>query len=115
MTQAIFGTVARGFEAVRSAFTSAFDDKPTMGAALCIRHHGEIVVDLWGGVADERTGEPWRDDTLSVIFSCTKGLSAILAAQLVQQGLLDYQARVTDYWPEFGVEGKQAIRVEAST
>jgi CubicO group peptidase (beta-lactamase class C family) len=49
---------------------------------------------------------------LSVIFSCTKGLSAILAAQLVEQGLLDYQAPVIDYWPEFGVEGKQAVRVK---
>lgn len=109
---AIHGTVAAGFEPVRSAFAEAFGGKPDMGAALAIRHRGEVVVDLWGGVADERTREPWADDTLSVIFSCTKGLVSILAARLVQEGRLDYQALVTDYWPEFGAAGKEGVRVK---
>ncbi|CAN5235798.1 serine hydrolase domain-containing protein [soil metagenome] len=108
----IQGTVAPGFEAVRSAFESAFAGKPDMGAALAVRHRGVAVIDLWGGVADERTREPWTDDTLSVIFSCTKGLSSILAARLVQEGRLDYSARVTDYWPEFGAAGKGDVRVK---
>jgi len=112
VTLTLSGTVAAGFEPVRTAFAEAFDGKPAMGAALSIRQHGSTVVDLWGGVADERTGAPWRDDTVSVIFSCTKGLSAIMAARLVQEGQLDYTAPVTDYWPEFGAAGKGAVRVQ---
>ncbi len=112
MTAVIHGSVALGFEPVRSAFEAAFADKPSMGAAVAIRHHGKVVVDLWGGVADERTREPWADDTLSVIFSCTKGLVSILAARLVQEGRLDYEALVTDYWPEFGAAGKGGVRVK---
>ena len=105
------GTVAAGFESVRAAFAAAFEGKPGMGAALAIRHHGEPVVDLWGGVADEQGNEPWRDDTISVIFSCTKGLVSILAARLVQEGRLDYSARVSEYWPEFAAAGKGDVTV----
>ncbi|WP_345763044.1 serine hydrolase domain-containing protein [Diaminobutyricibacter sp. McL0608] len=112
MTVTINGTVSAGFEPVLRAFTSSFEGKPDMGAALSIRHHGRTVVELWGGLADSRTGREWQDDTLGVIFSCTKGLSAILAARLVQEGRLDYDARVTDYWPEFGAAGKAAVRVK---
>jgi CubicO group peptidase (beta-lactamase class C family) len=112
VTPSISGTVAPGFETVRTAFERAFDDKPTMGAALTVRHRGETVVDLWGGLADERGAIQWRADTPSVIFSCTKGLSAILAARLVQEGRLDYHALVTDYWPEFGAAGKEHTRVK---
>lgn len=112
MSPGIHGTVAPGFESVRSAFEAAFDAKPDMGAALAIRQRGRVVVDLWGGVADERSREPWVDDTPSVIFSCTKGLVSILAARLVQEGRLDYQALVTDYWPEFGAAGKDEVRVK---
>jgi len=112
MSTVIHGTVAPGFEPVRAAFEAAFADKPDMGAALAIRHRGAAVVDLWGGTADERTREPWADDTLGVIFSCTKGLVSILAARLVQEGRLDYDALVTDYWPEFGAAGKAGTRVK---
>lgn len=111
MTTLINGTVAPGFEPVREAFQLAFADKPTMGAALAIRHEGGQVVDLWGGVEDERTREPWQQDTLGVGFSCTKGLVSILAARLVQEGRLDYDDRVMDYWPEFGTAGKEDVRV----
>jgi CubicO group peptidase (beta-lactamase class C family) len=112
VTPNISGAVAPGFETVRTAFERAFDDKPTMGAALTVRYRGQTVVDLWGGLADERGGTQWQRDTPSVIFSCTKGLSAILAARLVQEGRLDYHALVTDYWPEFGAAGKENTRVK---
>lgn len=111
MTAHISGSVAPGFEAVREAFESSFDGKPDMGAAVAIRHNGTTVVDLWGGVADERTRERWRSDQLSVIFSCTKGLVSILAARLVQEGRLDYSAPVADYWPEFAAAGKSGVLV----
>ena len=112
MTPIISGTVAPGFETIRAAFERAFDGKPTMGAALCVRHRGHTVVDLWGGLADERARTAWQGNTPSVIFSCTKGLSSILAARLVQEGRLDCQAPVIDYWPEFGVAGKENTRVK---
>lgn len=111
MTVEIHGDVASGFEPVADAFWQAFDDTPEMGAALAIVHAGRTVVDLWAGAADARTGRPWERDTLSVVFSCSKGLMSILAARLVQEGLLDYDARVTDYWPEFGAEGKGGTTV----
>lgn len=108
----VSGTVAPGYEAVAEAFVSAFAGKPDMGAALVVRRDGEVVVDLWGGVKDERTREPWDAATTSVVFSCTKGLVSILAARLVQEGRLDYEALVTDYWPEFGAAGKGEARVK---
>jgi CubicO group peptidase (beta-lactamase class C family) len=106
------GTVAPGFERVRSAFEAGFAGKPDMGAALAIRHRGELVVDLWGGVRDERSRQPWQQQTPSVIFSCTKGVTAVLAARLVQEGRLDYQAAVAQYWPEFAAAGKETVRVK---
>lgn len=112
MSAVIHGTIAPGFEPVRDAFGAAFDGKPDMGGSVAIRHRGEVVVDLWAGVKDERTRDPWQDDTLSVIFSCTKGLVSVLAARLVQEGRLDYHAHVADYWPEFAAAGKAQVRVK---
>jgi CubicO group peptidase (beta-lactamase class C family) len=108
---AVEGNVNAGFEPVLDAFVAAFDGRPRMGAALAIRHHGELVVDLWGGVADDRDDAPWSRSTLNVIFSCTKGLVSILAARLVQEGRLDYDAPVAEYWPEFAQAGKSGVLV----
>lgn len=111
MSSPIAGTMAPGFEKVADAFRRSFDGKPEMGAALAIRVRGESVVDLWGGVADARDASPWTRDTATAVFSCTKGLVAILAADLVRRGLLDYDALVVDYWPEFAEAGKAETRV----
>lgn len=111
MTVEVHGQAARGFGSIVDVFASTFDGKPTMGAALSIRHQGQTVVDLWAGVADERNGRAWEDDTLSVIFSCTKGLVSILAARLVQEGRLSYEAPVARYWPEFAASGKSQVLV----
>jgi CubicO group peptidase (beta-lactamase class C family) len=105
------GTVQPGFDAVLEAFRYAVESDVGTGAALSIRHRGEVVVDLWAGVADARTGRAWTGDTPSVIFSCTKGVMSILLARLVQQGRLDYEAPMTDYWPEYGAAGKSMTRV----
>lgn len=102
---------APGYEAVADAFAAAFDGRPEMGAALAIRVGGQEVVSLWGGIADSRTGAPWTVGTPSVIFSCTKGLMSILLARLVQEGRLDYDARVAAYWPEFAAAGKENVTV----
>lgn len=111
MSVAIEGTIAPGFEAVGAAFAAAFEGHSTMGAGLHIRLEGEPVVDLWGGVADERNGRRWTADTPSVVFSCTKGLMSILAARLVQEGRLAYQLPASRYWPEFAAEGKSEATV----
>jgi CubicO group peptidase (beta-lactamase class C family) len=105
------GSVAPGFERVAEAFGESFAGHDAMGAALSIRVDGSIVVDLHGGQADLETGRPWQDDTISVIFSCTKGIMSILAAQLVSAGRLDYDAPVAEYWPEFAQEGKDRVLV----
>jgi CubicO group peptidase (beta-lactamase class C family) len=111
MTTSISGTVAPGFEPVGEAFREAFAGHERMGAALAVRVGGAPVVDLHGGVRDVRTAEPWQADTLNVVFSCTKGLTALLAARLVQEGRLDYQAPVSAYWPEFAQAGKHGVLV----
>jgi CubicO group peptidase (beta-lactamase class C family) len=107
----LVGVIAPGFEPVAEAFARAFDGHERMGAALAVHVDGRPVIDLHGGVRDVRTGEPWGADTLSVIFSCSKGLMALLAARLVQQGLLYYDAPVAQYWPEFAQAGKEGVLV----
>jgi CubicO group peptidase (beta-lactamase class C family) len=105
------GHAAAGFERVRDAFWESFDGQPQMGAALAIVHRGELVVDLRGGIADRRHATPWTDRTVSVIFSCTKGLTALMVAQLVQQGRVSYETPVIEIWPEFGAAGKSEATV----
>jgi CubicO group peptidase (beta-lactamase class C family) len=105
------GTTASGFESLREVFSEILGRHPEGGAALAIRQHGRTIVDLWGGAANSEAGRDWREDTPSVIFSATKGLMAILAAQLVQDGVLDYDAPVAEYWPEFAQNGKGDVRV----
>ncbi|KRF32827.1 serine hydrolase [Yonghaparkia sp. Soil809] len=111
MSALIAGAVEPGFEPVADAFVRAFDGHERMGAALSIRVGGRAVIDLHGGVRDVRTAEPWTPETASVIFSCTKGLAALLAARLVQEGRLDYDAPVAHYWPEFAAAGKEGVLV----
>lgn len=111
MSALIAGSVEPGFEPVADAFVQAFTGHERMGAALSIRVAGRSVIDLHGGVRDVRTEQPWTSDTASVIFSCTKGLVAVLAARLVQDGLLDYDAPVARYWPEFAAAGKEDVLV----
>ena len=80
------------------------------GAAVCVYHRGECVVDLWGGVRD-RAGTPWTRDTMAPSFSTTKGVASTLLHIMVDRGLLDYDDRVAKHWPEFAQAGKQAITV----
>ena len=101
METIIRGWTAPGFEAVREAFQANFDRGSEAGAAFGAYHRGEPVVDLWGGIADTRTGRPWDEDTLVLVYSTTKGITAMCANRLVQQGAIDVDAPVATYWPEF--------------
>jgi CubicO group peptidase (beta-lactamase class C family) len=80
------------------------------GAAVCVYHRGTCVADLWGGYRDDE-GNLWQRDTMSPSFSTTKGVASTVAHVLVDRGLLDYEARVADYWPEFAQNGKAATTV----
>jgi CubicO group peptidase (beta-lactamase class C family) len=80
------------------------------GAALCVYHRGEKVVDLWGGTRDEY-GNPWLADTLALSYSTTKGVASTLIHMLVDRGLIDYDNPVAQYWPEFAAQGKERITV----
>ena len=108
---AIQGEVKTGFEKVGDAFAANFEHNGEVGAAFSLYVRGEKVVDVWGGVADTSTGGPWTEDTLQLVFSTTKGATAVCAHLLAQRGELDLDAPVADYWPEFKAEGKERIPV----
>jgi CubicO group peptidase (beta-lactamase class C family) len=103
------GSVATGFEPLVETFATTLALSHEHGGALHVRVAGNVVADLWGGQAS--IDRAWRQDTPSVIFSCTKGLVAILIGELVRVGRLDLDAPVTTYWPEFAARRKESIPV----
>jgi CubicO group peptidase (beta-lactamase class C family) len=111
LSQHIEGTVRPGFEAVRDAFVENFRSRAELGGACSVYHHGEKVVDLWGGLRNERTGEPWEEDTMVLVHSTTKGLAAMTIALAHSRGWLDYDERVAAYWPEFAQNGKEDVTI----
>src|SRR5258708_30429525 len=100
------------FERVAEEFVRNFQERGEVGASVCIKLEGETVVDLWGGIARPDTQTPWVEDTLSVIWSTTKGATALCAHILASRGLLDLDAPVTTYWPEVGQAGKENISAQ---
>jgi CubicO group peptidase (beta-lactamase class C family) len=107
----IHGGVASGYDEVELEFRRNFAERGDVGAACAAYHRGELVVDLWGGYRDPRTGAPWEQDTLVGVFSVTKGMAAMAVAVAHSRGWLDYEEKVSTYWPEFGDQGKQDITV----
>ena len=105
----IHGCVAPGFEAVRDVFADNFRRRGELGGACCAYYRGEKVVDLWGGVRNRRTDEPWQRDTMVIVNSATKGLAAMTLAVAHSRGWLDYDERIAAYWPEFAQHGKERI------
>lgn len=99
------------FQTVRQEFERNFRERGEVGASLCVMVRGQTVVDLWGGTARLDTGMPWTKDTVSLVFSCTKGTTALCAHILNARGQLDLDAPVTQYWPEFAQAGKGSIPV----
>ena len=105
------GHVSPGFESVREAFAENFTRRRELGGACCVFHNGEKVVDLWGGIRNKQTREPWDEDTMVVVHSASKGLAAMTLAIAHSRGWLDYEERVSAYWPEFAQQGKERITV----
>jgi CubicO group peptidase (beta-lactamase class C family) len=107
----IDGFVDKRFERVRTAFAENFAERDEVGAACAIIHRGELVVDLWGGWADRAAERAWQADTRQLVFSATKGVTAAVMLLLSQRGVIDLDAPVARYWPEFGAAGKADIPV----
>lgn len=107
----VHGWVSEEFADVREAFVENFTRRRELGAACCVYRHGDVVVDLWGGVRDRATGSPWLEDTMTLVFSATKGMAAVVVALAESRGWLDFDARVSDYWPEFADGGKESATV----
>lgn len=107
----VHGRTAAGFEPVREAFAENFARRDECGAACCVYVRGERVVDLWGGLRNKATGEPWEEDTMACVFSTTKGMAGLALAHAHSRGWLDYDARVAGYWPEFASAGKESVTV----
>ncbi|XP_062606408.1 beta-lactamase domain-containing protein 2-like [Saccostrea cucullata] len=100
------------FQKVYDVFRKNIETNREKAACFSAYYKGELVVDLWGGYSDIEAGRPWKNDTLSIMFSSTKGVTAIIVALFVQKGYLDYGKLVSYYWPEFGKKGKENITVD---
>jgi CubicO group peptidase (beta-lactamase class C family) len=111
MDTVIHGHCDQRFSAVREAFAEGFRSRNEIGAAVAVMLDGRPVVDLWAGSADLARSKPWQRDTIVNVYSCTKGMTALCAHQLVERGQLDLDAPVAKYWPEFARGGKERLPV----
>jgi CubicO group peptidase (beta-lactamase class C family) len=107
----VSGFVKPEFEPVRKAFAENFESRKELGAACCVYYHGEKVVDLWGGIRNKATSEPWEEDTMVLVASATKGLAGLAMALANSRGLFDYDDLVAQYWPEFAQHEKDSITI----
>jgi len=107
----VSGYTEPDFEGVRDAFRANLRDRGELGAAFAVYHHGRKVVDLWGGHLDRERTRPWQEDTVTTVFSTTKGIAAMALALAHSRGLIEWDVPVAHYWPEFAQAGKQDITV----
>jgi CubicO group peptidase (beta-lactamase class C family) len=108
--RALKGSVHPDFARAAEVFAGQLPSSGSGGAALCIYHRGEKVVDVWGGTRDG-SGRPWKQDTLALSYSTSKGITSTLLHICVDRGLLDYDDPVCEYWPQFAAGGKDEITV----
>jgi CubicO group peptidase (beta-lactamase class C family) len=105
------GTCSARFDPLRELFAAKLDSGEDLGASVALNIDGEMVVDLWGGWADEARTVPWTESTITNVFSTTKSMTSLAALVLVDLGELDLDAHVAKYWPEFAANGKAEIKV----
>ena len=110
-TQVISGYCDPRFEQVADVLRHSLESKFEVGASFAVEIEGEMVMDLWGGHKDAERTMPWQQDTIVNVFSVTKGVTAICAAKLIEQGRLDLHQKVSHYWPEYGCNGKENTTV----
>jgi CubicO group peptidase (beta-lactamase class C family) len=111
MTSVVHGHADARFDKVAEALADELGSGAEVGAAIAIDIDGELVVDIWGGHADAAKTVPWSEDTIVNVWSSTKTVTSLAALMLADRGLLDLDAPVADYWPEFAANGKQDVRV----
>ena len=99
------------FEKIKSVFSKAIESGHELGASLAIEHKGEMVVNLFGGHKDVNREQPWEQKTWVNVFSVTKAVTATCIAKLIDEGKLDFNEKVTAYWPEYGKNGKENTKV----
>ena len=105
------GTADPNFSCAVRGFASTFPGRRFGGGALAIYLDGQPVVDVWTGWSDRRGQLPWKADTAPMVFSASKGMASTVIHRLADRGLIDYDAPVAEYWPEFGANGKSALTV----
>ncbi|MEO5901259.1 MAG: serine hydrolase domain-containing protein, partial [Ilumatobacteraceae bacterium] len=107
----ISGKCGPAFGAVKDAFAANFEQNGDVGASVAVTIDGELVVDIWGGTQDVAGTTPWEEDTIINVFSTTKTMSCLSLLVLASRGLVDVDAPVETYWPEFGAAGKSNVLV----
>ena len=107
----IRGNCDRKFTEVKELFESIHSSGREIGSSFAVYKDGKALVDIWGGYTDKEQTNPWNKDSLATVWSTTKGVAAITCALAVEKGLLDYEEKVSHYWPEFGCNGKEDITV----
>jgi CubicO group peptidase (beta-lactamase class C family) len=105
------GTCSARFDPLRELFAAKLKSAEDLGASVAVNIDGEMVVDLWGGWADEARTVPWTEHTITNVFSTTKAMTSLAALVLVDRGELDLDAIVARYWPEFTARAKAGIKV----
>jgi CubicO group peptidase (beta-lactamase class C family) len=108
---AVQGTNADAFKSLKEILQKNLDNGEEIGAAIYVNLDGKPVVDIWGGYADEKRTQPWTEDTIVNVWSTTKNVTALAALILADRGLLDLDAPVAKYWPEFAANGKEKVLV----
>jgi CubicO group peptidase (beta-lactamase class C family) len=111
MTSAVHGHVDTRFDKVADALAEEIASGAEVGAAIAVDIDGESVLDVWGGHSDAGKTVPWREDTIVNVWSSTKTVTSLAGLMLADRGLLDLDASVATYWPEFAANGKQDVKV----
>ena len=106
MSESVEGNCDPAFVAVREVFAASLADGHDLGGSVAVFVDGRPVVDLWGGIADRKTGRPWTRDTACVTFSATKAVTATAALLLAERGAVSLDSPVAEWWPEFAAHGK---------
>jgi CubicO group peptidase (beta-lactamase class C family) len=107
----IHGSCDERFEAVRQSLAEFLDSGEELGASIVLDLDGDVAIDIWGGYRDEARTQPWVSDTITNVWSTTKTVTSLAALMLVDRGLLDVDAPVATYWPEFAAAGKEGVLV----
>jgi CubicO group peptidase (beta-lactamase class C family) len=108
---ALQGYVSPNYEGLRAAFTRNFRDLGEIGGSFAVAVRGELVADLWGGSKDMAGTIPWERNTITCVWSSSKGIGGVCFAMLVDRGLASYDDKVSKYWPEFAVHGKDPVTI----